>query len=175
MKHFKFVLASTFLFVFILSCKNEPKTEIKTVETSVEIEKKLDPNATYSKAEFNIKGMTCEMGCAKTIEKKLAHMEGVKSATVDFKNELAMVEYDVAKANPSSITKTVTSVADTYSVENMKTVTDFSVSKKSCTKAKNCEKDCKKDCCKNKTKVDKKACSKECKKDCKKECCAKKA
>ena len=74
MKHFKFVLASTFLFVFILSCKNEPKTEIKTVEISVETEKNLDPNATYSKAEFNIKGMTCEMGCAKTIEKKLAHM-----------------------------------------------------------------------------------------------------
>ena len=95
MKHFKFVLASTFLFVFILSCKNEPKTEIKTVETSVEIEKKLDPNATYSKAEFNIKGMTCEMGCVKMFEKKRSFMEGVKSATVEFKNELAMVEYDV--------------------------------------------------------------------------------
>ena len=27
-------------------------------------------------------------------------MEGVKSATVDFKSEMAMVEYDVAKANP---------------------------------------------------------------------------
>ena len=179
MKHLKYVLVSSFLFVFILSCKNEPTTEIKTVETSVETEKKLDPNATYSKAEFNIKGMTCEMGCAKTIEKKLAHMEGVKSATVDFKNELAMVEYDVAKVNPSSITKTVTSVADTYSVENMKTVADFLVTKKSCAKAKNCKKDCKKECkkdgkkdsCKNKTKADKKACSKECKK----ECCAKKA
>jgi periplasmic mercuric ion binding protein len=149
MKHFKFVLASTFLFVFILSCKNEPKTEIKTVETSVEIEKKLDPNATYSKAEFNIKGMTCEMGCAKTIEKKLAHMEGVKSATVDFKNELAMVEYDVAKANPSSITKTVTSVADTYSVENMKTVTDFSVSKNHVLKLKTARKTAKKTVKKN--------------------------
>lgn len=161
MKHFKFVLASTFLFVFILSCKNEPKTEIKTVEISVETEKNLDPNATYSKAEFNIKGMTCEMGCAKTIEKKLAHMEGVKSAKVDFKNELAMVEYDVAKANPTSITKTVTSVADTYSVENMKTVAEFSGTKKSCAKAKDCKKDCKKDVkkdsCKNKTKADKKA------------------
>ena len=44
--------------------------------------------------------MTCEMGCAKTIQKKLAGMEGVKSATVDFKNEMAMVEYDVAKVQP---------------------------------------------------------------------------
>ena len=101
--------------------------------------------------------MTCEMGCAKTIEKKRAHMEGVKSAKVDFENELAMVEYDVAKANPTSITKTVTSVADTYSVENMKTVAEFSGTKKSCAKAKDCKKDCKKDSCKNKTKADKKA------------------
>ena len=176
MKQFKIILASAFLFVFILSCKNEPKTEIKTVETSVETTKNLDPNATYSKAEFNIKGMTCEIGCAKTIQKKLANMEGVKSATVDFKNEMAMVEYDVAKANPMSISKTVTSVSDTYSVENMKAVAEFTAAKKAC------KKECKKDCCKAKTEADKKACKdkskaskKECKKECKKKCCAKKA
>ena len=165
MKNLKSILASVFLLVFFFSCKNEPKTEIITVETTVEkSSQKLDPNATYSKAEFNIKGMTCEMGCAKTIEKKLTRMEGVKSATVDFKNELAMVEYDVAQTNPSSITKTVTSVADTYSVENMQTVVEFSGSKKTCKKA------CKKACCKNKLKADKKGCAQ----DCEKKCCAKK-
>jgi periplasmic mercuric ion binding protein len=166
MKHFKSILSAAFLLTLVFSCKNEPKTEIITVETTVEKPtQKLDPNATYSKAEFNIKGMTCEMGCAKTIEKKLTRMEGVKSATVDFKNELAMVEYDVAKANPSSITKTVISVADTYSVENMQTVAAFSGSKKACEKA------CEKACCTDKLKDEKKACAS----DCKKECCAKKA
>ena len=165
MKYFKIILTSTFLFVFFLACKNEPKSEIKTVEMSAESTKNIDPNATYSKAEFSIKGMTCEIGCAKTIQKKLASMEGVKSATVDFKNEMAMVEYDVDKANPMSISEKVTSVSDTYSVENMKTVSDFSNAKTSCIK------DCKKACCKEKMKGDKKACAK----DCKKECCAKKA
>ena len=185
MKHFKIILTSAFLCVFFLACKNEPKSETITVETSVESTKNLDPNATYSKAEFSIKGMTCEIGCAKTIQKKLASMEGVKSATVDFKNEMAMVEYDIAKANPVSITEAVTSVSDTYSVENMKTVAEFSGAKKACAK------DCKKDCCKDKMKANKKACAKDCKKDCckdkmkankkacakdcKKECCAKKA
>ena len=105
------------------------------------------------------------MGCAKTIEKKLAAMEGVKSATVDFKNEMAMIEYDVAKVNPVSITKTVSSVGKTYSVENMKTVEAFSSFKK------DCKKDCKKACCKDKNAADKKTCAN----DCKKECCAKKA
>jgi len=201
MKHFKIILASAFLCVFFLACKNEPKT----IEIEVETTKNLDPNATYSKAEFSIKGMTCEIGCAKTIQKKLASMEGVKSATVDFKNEMAMVEYDAAKANPMSITKTVTSIADTYSVENMKAVAEFSGAKMTCAKdckkacckdkmdahkkscdkdckkadckdkmeahKKSCDKDCKKECCKDKMKADKKACAK----DCKKECCAKKA
>ena len=62
------------------------------------------------------------MGCAKTIEKKLAKMDGVKSANVDFKNELASVEFDVAKLNTSSITKAVSQVSDIYSVENMQTI-----------------------------------------------------
>ena len=166
MKHLKTILTSVFLLVLLISCKNETKAEIKTVETATEkAVHHLDPNATYSKAEFGIKGMTCEMGCAKTIEKKLAGMEGVKSATVDFKNEMAMVEYDVAKVNPLSITKTVTSVGKTYSVENMQSVEAFSGIKK------DCKKDCKKACCKDKMEAEKKACAK----DCKKECCAKKA
>ena len=180
MKQFKIILAYAFLFMCFLACKNEPKSETITIESNVETTKKLDPNATYSKAEFNIKGMTCEIGCAKSIQKKLAKMEGVKSAKVDFKNELAMVEYDVAKANPASITKTVTSVADTYSVENMKTVAEFSCAKdckKACCKdktdahKKSCDKKCEKACCKDKMKADKKACAK----GCEKECCAKKA
>ncbi len=166
MKHLKIILTSVFILVILFSCKNETKAEIKTVETATEkAAHQLDPNATYSKAEFGIKGMTCEMGCAKTIEKKLARMEGVKSATVDFKNAMAMVEYDVAKVNPESITKTVTSVGKTYSVENMQTVEAFSGVKKAC------DKDCKKACCKDKMEVEKKACAK----DCKKECCTKKA
>ena len=66
--------------------------------------------------------MTCEMGCAKTIEKKLVKMDGMKSATVDFKNELALVEFDVAKINPLSITKTVNDISNIYSVENMQII-----------------------------------------------------
>ena len=92
--------------------------------------KELDPNATYAKAEFTINGMTCELGCANTIEKKIAKMDGVKSAKVDFDLELAMVEYDEAIVTPTSLEKTVTQVASTYKVEDMKTVVNFSSVKK---------------------------------------------
>lgn len=124
MKFLKSILNVTFILIILSSCKTDKKVEIKTIDVSSEkISQKLDPNAVYSKAEFSIKGMTCEMGCAKTIEKKLAKMDGMKSAIVDFKNEHASVEYDVAKVNPASITKTVNAVSSVYSIENMQTIT----------------------------------------------------
>lgn len=164
MKSIKNILVITTLALIAFSCKNETtEPEVKTIKTEVTTTKKatLDPNATYAKAEFKIEGMTCAMGCAKTIEKKMAKMEGVKSAVVDFDRELAMVEYDNAKVTPTSLENTVTSVADIYKVKDMKTVNAFS--------KKECKADCKKDCCKNKTEAEKKACAK----DCKKACCVK--
>ncbi|TYA70112.1 heavy-metal-associated domain-containing protein [Seonamhaeicola marinus] len=141
-----------------VSCKNETKPEVKTIEVASEASKTLDPNATYAKAEFTIDGMTCEIGCAKTIEKKIAKMEGVKSAKVDFENKLAMVEYNDAKVTPTSLENTVTNVADIYKVSNMKTVEAFSSEKK-------CASDCEKNCA-NKTDAEKKACAEKCKKEC---------
>ena len=125
----KNILSVTFILIILSSCMNDKKAEIKTINLSSEkISQKLDPDAIYSKAEFNIKGMTCEMGCAKTIEKKLAKMDGMKSAVVDFKNEMASVEFDVAKLNHSIITKAVNQVSDIYSVENMQTLKAASTS-----------------------------------------------
>lgn len=131
MKNIKHLVLIAVIALTAFNCKNEAQPEVMTVETATETSKTetkaaLDPNATYAKAEFKIEGMTCAMGCAKTIEKKMAKMEGVKFASVDFERELAMVEYDEAKVNPESLEETVTNVADTYKVKDMKTVDAFS-------------------------------------------------
>jgi len=126
MKMIKNILMLAVVTVFAFSCKNEAKAEVKTVEHANDAVAQLDPNATYAKAEFTIEGMTCAMGCAAAIEKKIAKMEGVKSSKVDFDKKIAMVEYDEAKVTPESLTKTVSSVADLYSVKDMKTVAAFS-------------------------------------------------
>ncbi|WP_179009282.1 cation transporter [Winogradskyella forsetii] len=156
------------------SCKNETAPEVKTVDVEVskkDVAQTLDPNATYAKVEFGIDGMTCAMGCAKTIEKKMAKMEGVKSAKVDFDKRLAMVEYDEAKVTPKSLEETVSKVADIYKVKDFHKVDDFGAEKKAC------KADCDKACCANKAETDasttalstsKKACNA----DCKKACCA---
>ena len=104
MKTLKNMLAIALVVAFTVACKNDAKPEVKTVETEVKTDKKgLDPNAKYAKAEFTVEGMTCAIGCAATIEKKIAKMEGVKSAKVDFDKKLAMVEYDVAKVTTASL------------------------------------------------------------------------
>ncbi len=166
MKTLKNILTIILVLTIFTACKNEVKPEVKTVEvdTTKEIVKnELDPNATYAKAEFKIEGMTCEMGCAKTIEKKMAQMDGVKSATVDFDRQLAMVEYDEAMVNHATLEETVTKVADIYKVSDMKTVEAFSTKMA-------CAEDCKKACCANK---EKKSCSVKCSADCTDKDCAK--
>jgi Cu+-exporting ATPase len=175
MKSIKNILVLLLLTVFITACKNETAPEEITVEveTITEDATSLDPNATYAKAEFTIEGMTCAMGCAKTIEKKMAKMEGVKSATVDFDKKLAMVEYDEAKVTPMSLEEVVKKAGDMYSVTDMHAVTSFDKDKMcamACCEGKTDKEkaNCQMECCSNKTDAAKTACDK----DCKKACCA---
>ena len=168
MKTFKNICLIALTSLFVVSCKNETQPEVKTVETDINKETaQLDPNAHYAKAEFGIEGMTCAMGCAKTIEKKIAGMEGVKTAKVDFEKKMAMVEYDDAKVTPKSLEEAVKRTGDMYSVKDMKTVESFSTEKMVCKPG------CNMACCADKAKdgkamADTKACSV----DCKKACCA---
>lgn len=167
MKRLNSILLLTTVVLLALSCKNKTEAEIKTVENGTTENTEAYENQVanfqdsenYAAAQFTIKGMTCAMGCAKTIEKKLAKMDGMYNAKVDFENELATVEFDAEKIDKDALVSTVSSVSDTYYVQDVKLSDQpFSV--------KSCKKDCKKECC---------AKNKDCKKECKKKCCTKKA
>lgn len=164
-------ITCAFLLFFTLSCKDNQTPEIKTVDTETETAvKEMDPNATYAKAEFTIEGMTCAIGCAKTIEKKLAGMDGVQSASVDFDKKLAMVVYNEAKVTPELLNETVSKVGDSYKVTDMKTGENVTAAKTACKPG------CKMECCNKDTKAE--ASTEKtmaCKKDCKMPCCANKA
>jgi len=85
----KYFLAA-FTTSLFLSCSNEQVQE----NTIPIIEKTFYSSAEKHVAVLNISGMTCQMGCAKSIEEKLANLQGVKAADVDFENEIANIEYD---------------------------------------------------------------------------------
>lgn len=156
MKNFKLTLVILLICVAVWSCKNETEPEIKIIKTSESlINTKMDNDKILAKAEFNIEGMTCAIGCAKTIEKKLAKMNGVKYAKVDFEKKLAQVEYDESIVNTVSLENTVTKASDSYSVNDMKTVDFFSnetVKNGNALKKESCKKGCEKDCCADKGK-----------------------
>lgn len=73
-------------------------------------------------ATFKISGMTCAMGCAKTIEEKLASIDGVQNAKVDFEKEEATVNFDLDKLKSEDLVKAAESCADgkTYKVTDVK-------------------------------------------------------
>lgn len=72
-------------------------------------------------ATFTIEGMTCAIGCAKTIQDELTDLVGVQKASVDFDKKLATVSFDSSLQTPESLTKLVEATADgkTYKVSNM--------------------------------------------------------
>ena len=128
MKKLRSIVLLTTVVLLTLNCKNNTEAEIKTVENGTTenteaYEKQgadFQDNEHYAAAQFTIKGMTCAMGCAKTIEKKLAKMDGMYNAKVDFENELATVEFDAEKIDKDALVSTVSSVSKSYSVEDIK-------------------------------------------------------
>ena len=108
--------------LFFVSCKetgSKPETNAKDEVATVEKKAALKPET----AVLKIDGMTCSMGCAKTIERKLAEIEGVQEAKVDFDKKEATVSFDAAVLTPEKLSKTVEATADgkTYKVSDIKT------------------------------------------------------
>ena len=114
----KLLFVASISAVLFISCKQTASAPGE--KTVAESKSTINPEK-LEKATFNIEGMTCAIGCAKTIEKELSETDGVQNATVDFDKKEATVSFDSSIQNPESITKIVEATADgeTYKVSNM--------------------------------------------------------
>jgi len=109
--------------LLFVGCKeNKSETLSATTETDAPKVKKEIAAANLQTASFTIEGMTCAIGCAKTIQGELTDLDGVQKATVDFDKKLATVIFDKTVQTPETLTKVVEASADgkTYKVSNMK-------------------------------------------------------
>ncbi len=141
----KSILSFAFSAVLFIGCKDAAKSpEVTTVNES----NKEVSVGKIETASFNIEGMSCAMGCAKTLEKKLAKLDGVQGATVDFEKKIATVKYDTSKQTVQQLTETVESAADgkTYKVSDVKNSGDKAMFFKDKDKKKKAKKAGKKDC-----------------------------
>ncbi|WP_343330939.1 heavy metal-associated domain-containing protein [Polaribacter staleyi] len=128
-----------------------------------------------------ISGMTCEIGCAKTIQSKLSKKEGVLNAKVIFKDSVANIEFDANTTSQKDLIAFVDGIAggELYKASLSSTKGKHTCSdtcKEKCENKTTSGKECKQKCdSKDSTKAccttnkDKKM---TCKENCKKACCA---
>lgn len=126
MKTPKTILALALSTMLFVAC-NDKTANAETTVAVEEVHKEILAENLQT-ASFTIEGMECEIGCAKTIEKKLAAMEGIKSASVDFEAKEAKVEYDATVHTPQVLAKKVEEMADgeTYKVVGITSSSDQS-------------------------------------------------
>lgn len=110
--------------IMFVGCKEKTTEAISDPETesvAPKVKKEIAV-ANLQTASFTIKGMTCAIGCAKTIQEELNGLDGVQNATVDFEKELATVSFDKTILSIQKLTKVVEATADgkTYKVSNVK-------------------------------------------------------
>jgi periplasmic mercuric ion binding protein len=75
-------------------------------------------------ATITIDGMTCEVGCAGYIAKKLNKTEGVKSCDIDFETKVATVKFDNAQISAEDIKEIIENLNDgQYEVTDMSSET----------------------------------------------------
>jgi periplasmic mercuric ion binding protein len=124
MKISKILIAATIAGLVLVGCKKEEDKSLQVVNAEKNTPKEHKPIAAENlqTASFTIDGMTCAVGCAKTIEEELTNLEGVDKATVDFDKKTATVTFDKTIQNPENLTKVVQKTGDgkTYKVSNMK-------------------------------------------------------
>lgn len=115
MRVIKIICLGLLVSFFTVSCKEASKGAKEGVEKSVKAEN-------LKEIEVGIDGMTCQIGCAKTIESKLSKMEGINSVSVSFEDKLGKIVYDANKVSQEEITKKITGIAggETYSVISVK-------------------------------------------------------
>ena len=110
--------------ILFVGCK-EKETEMAAKETATTAAPKVKKEiaaANLQTASFSVEGMTCAVGCAKTIQEDLTALDGVQKATVDFDTKLATVTFDKTVQTPEKLTTVVEAAADgkTYKVLKMK-------------------------------------------------------
>lgn len=124
MNYSKILLSLTLAGFLLVSCKEKSQengTATTKITTAPKVKKEIVA-ANLQTASFTIEGMTCEMGCAKTIEQELSGLDGVQKATVDFEKKLGTVTFDKTMQTPEKLSKVVEATADgkTYTVSSTK-------------------------------------------------------
>ena len=92
---------------FVLFSCNKAKKDTNIDKSGIE---KQEVAANYKSIEVEIEGMTCEIGCARTIESKLSKVKGVKYSKVNFEAKIGQFTFDENKISKEDIAKKIAGI-----------------------------------------------------------------
>ena len=106
--------------VLLFSCNTDKKQSVLE-KSNV---KKEEVAANYKSIEVDIEGMTCEIGCARTIESKLSKYNGVTYSNVSFEAKKGQFTFDSNKISQEDIISKITGIAggEIYSISKTKEI-----------------------------------------------------
>ncbi len=118
---FRKLLFVAFAGMLFVSCGKSTTQSEKNISN---LEKSGNLAVNLEKVAINIEGMTCEIGCARTIQAKLSKTEGIITASVNFDEKQGIVEFDSNKTNAKKIAAIVQEIAggDLYKVTGTKSL-----------------------------------------------------
>jgi len=106
--------------LFFVSCQKgqgSKMTKPPVVEEKAEVQK-------LQHVQVEIKGMTCEIGCAKLIQSKLYKADGVTFARISFEDSSGVVSFDENRITKDQVSEIIEKTAggDIYTVVNIETI-----------------------------------------------------
>jgi copper chaperone CopZ len=99
------ILSSIVLFSVLFSCGGSEVAKESNAITKIAPENVLVAN-------YEIEGMVCAMGCAKTIQDEIKGMDGVAACNVDFKDGKAHIEFDKTQLTEKDIITKIEGMAN---------------------------------------------------------------
>ena len=117
--HIKFI-SLALLMLFFISCdskKSEKSNKIESSEQEVVAED-------LHQVQVAIKGMTCEIGCARLIQSKLYKADGINYANVSFADSSGVIRFDQNRISEDEIKEIIqrTAGGDIYTVASIEEV-----------------------------------------------------
>ena len=117
--HIKFI-SLALLMLFFISCDSKKSEKSSKIESSEEEVVAED----LHQGQVAIKGMTCEIGCARLIQSKLYKADGINYENVSFADSSGVIRFDQNRISEDEIKEIIqrTAGGDIYTVASIEEV-----------------------------------------------------
>jgi len=118
--HIKFISLAVLMLFFVSCDSQKPKNPSEEIDSTEQKAMAED----LQQVKVAIKGMTCEIGCARLIQSKLYKADGISYAKISFADSSGVISFDQNRISEDEIKQIIerTAGGDIYSVASIEEV-----------------------------------------------------